>query len=362
MRPLSGYFFEDYALGQKFVHATPRTITHGDCALYLALTGSRQTLHCSEPFARSLGYPAAPVDDLLVFHIAFGKTVPDISYNAIANLGYADCRFVQPVYVGDTIRAETEIIGLRDNSKGTSGVIYVRSNAFNQRDELVLTWVRWVMVHRRQVTNNAAAVPLGTTNFTHSVDRSALSVPTFIKPSPHLEATTGSARVWNDFSAPADQELTAGFEANHTLENIVHPAGLTIDETDHTLATKLYQNTARVHFDAHHMQQSRFGKRLIYGGQVISICRALAYDGLENALSILAINSGTHHRPVFAGDTLYAVSTVLMAWPVNDHFGALRIKLSGYKNVEPNQASANGDHTENQVLSLDYTVLMPCRT
>ena len=362
MRPITGYFFEDYTLGQKFVHATPRTITHGDTALYLALTGSRIPLHCSDPFARSLGYPSAPVDDLLVFHIAFGKTVADISYNAIANLGYADCRFVQPVYIGDTIRAETEIIGLRENSKGTSGVIYVCSNAFNQRDELVLTWVRWVMVHRRQATTDADAEPVGITQFAGGVDRAALALPAFIKPSPNLETTTGSRRLWNDFSAPDFQDLAADFDATNALETIHHPAGMTIDETDHTLATKLYQNTARVHFDAHHMQHGRFGKRLIYGGQVISICRALAYDGLENALSILAINGGTHHRPVFAGDTLYATSKVLMAWPINNHFGALRIKLSGYKNIEPGNAESIGEHSENQVLSLDYTVLMPRRS
>ena len=136
-RPLAGYFFEDYRLGKKFVHAMPRTITQGDVALYQALTGSRLTLHCSEPFAQSLGYPSMPVDDLLVFHIAFGKTVPDISYNAVANLGYADCRFLQPVFIGDTLRTETEIIGLKANSNGKTGVVYVRSNCFNQRSEMV---------------------------------------------------------------------------------------------------------------------------------------------------------------------------------------------------------------------------------
>ena len=99
-RPLAGYFFEDYCPGRKFRHATPRTITQGDIALYQALTGSRLPLHCSEPFAQSLGYPSMPADDLLVFHIAFGKTVADISYNAVANLGYADGRFLLPVTPG----------------------------------------------------------------------------------------------------------------------------------------------------------------------------------------------------------------------------------------------------------------------
>ncbi|NIV37446.1 MAG: hypothetical protein GWN58_50920, partial [Anaerolineae bacterium] len=83
-------------------HAIPRTLTAGDVALYTALTGSRFTLHCASPFAHRLGFPDTPVDDLLAFHVVFGKTVPDISLNAVANLGYADVRFVQPVYVGDT--------------------------------------------------------------------------------------------------------------------------------------------------------------------------------------------------------------------------------------------------------------------
>jgi 2-methylfumaryl-CoA hydratase len=348
MRPASGYFFEDYTLGQKFVHAVPRTITNGDTALYQALTGSRNPLHCSVPFAQAMGYREMPVDDLLVFHIAFGKTVSDISYNAVANLGYAECRFVQPVYVGDTLRAETEIIGLKPNSSGKTGVVYVRSNCFNQRDELVLTWVRWVMVHRKTIVSNPST----------GAASEALSIPEF-----------------GNFVAP--EKLTAAFahQDNKVVSNatgsdkffddvvlnvpIKHPAGITLDETDHTLATKLYQNTARVHFDLHHMKDSRFGRRLIYGGQVISICRALAFDGLENALTIAAINAGSHTNPTFAGDTLYAVSTPLMKWPINEHVGALRLQLDGYKNIDPNAEEFTNVSDEHKVLSLDLTLLMP---
>ena len=82
-----GNYFEDFRLGQVITHATPRTITAGDVSLYTALYGSRFAVQSSNQFARAIGYPDAPVDDLLVFHIVFGKTVPDISLNAIANLG-----------------------------------------------------------------------------------------------------------------------------------------------------------------------------------------------------------------------------------------------------------------------------------
>ena len=104
MKTSSGNFFEDFRLGQKLVHATPRTLTEGDAALYTALYGSRFALQSADSFARALGYPRSPLDDLLVFHTVFGKTVPDISLNAVANLGYAEGHFVKPVYPGARCR------------------------------------------------------------------------------------------------------------------------------------------------------------------------------------------------------------------------------------------------------------------
>ncbi len=83
----SGRFFEDFRLGEEIRHATPRTITQGDVALYNGLFGSRFAVQSSDEFAHRIGYPRSPVDDLLVFHVVFGKTVPDISLNAVANLG-----------------------------------------------------------------------------------------------------------------------------------------------------------------------------------------------------------------------------------------------------------------------------------
>lgn len=345
MRPLSGYFFEDYCLGQHFHHATPRTITAGDAALYIALTGARQPSHCAATIAAALGYRDTPVDDLLLFHIAFGKTVADISYNAVANLGYADCRFLQPVYVGDTIRCETKIIGLKENSSGKTGVLYVRSNAFNQHDENVLTWVRWVMVHRRDVATNIGESQ-GQTEFEATIDESVIHAPTITNALAAMRGATGSNICWDDIGTTGKVLIR-------------HPGGMTIEESDHMLATRLYQNTARVHFDLHHMKNSRFGQRLIYGGHVMSICRSLAYDGLENILSIAAIEAGSHTNPTFAGDTIYATSRLMSKWALNDHIGAIRIQLNGYKNVD----LASDTLTEtNQVLSLSYIALMPRKT
>ena len=344
MRPLTGYFFEDYRVGQKFVHATPRTLTVGDVALYLGLTGARHAAHCASTVAQALGHPSAPVDDLLVFHIAFGKTVPDISWNAVANLGYADTRFTAPVYAGDTLRCESEVIGLKQNSNGKTGVVYVRSSAYNQHDALVLTWARWVMVAKRDIDITAipdTVLPM----LPKSVATDSLAVPAFLLPGGLTSAVTGSTRFWDDY---------------RINEVINHPAGMTLDESDHTLATKLYQNTARVHYDLHHMKDGRFGRRLVYGGHVISVCRALSFDGLENVISIAAINGGSHTNPTFAGDTLYAKSVIVEKMPLRPDLGALRVRLLGIKNAMPMDIDANDPQIpDSVVLDLDYTVLVP---
>src|SRR5215468_5546778 len=152
-----GNFFEDFAVGQVLAHATPRTITTGDVALYNGLYGPRFAVQSSRAFARAIGYPTAPLDDLLVFHTVFGKTVPDISLNAVANLGYAECRFLRPVYSGDTLSATSEVIGVRENANRASGVVYVRTRGYNQDDACVLEYVRWAMVRKRDPLSAAPA-------------------------------------------------------------------------------------------------------------------------------------------------------------------------------------------------------------
>src|SRR5262245_25614959 len=350
MTPRGGNFFEDFRLGQRIAHPTPRTITDGDCALYIALTGARNAVHCAEPVAKALGYRNRTVDDLLLFHVAFAKTVPDISLNAVANLGYADVRFLAPCYPGDTIRAESEVIGLRENSNRRSGIVYVRSSAYNQAGETILAWVRWVMVHTRDANAPAPAVVVPT--LPDSVAPERLAVPSFIDARRLDTRMTGAADLWDDYAVG---------------ERIDHASGMTLDEADHTLAAKLYQNNARVHFDEFLMKDSSFGRRLVYGGHVISICHALSYEGLENAFAIAAINGGSHTNPTFAGDTLYAITEVRDKWALagRDDLGALRLRLLGIKNLPAaklvSPIAADGKLPPNVVLDLDYTVLIARR-
>jgi len=342
-----GNFFEDFQLGQKIIHATPRTLSHGDSALYTALYGTRFAVQSSSDFSRSIGLPEAPLDDMLVFHVVFGKTVPDISLNAIANLGYARGRFGQPVYPGDTLSTVSEVIGLKENSNGKTGTVYVHSVGRNQRGEVVLDYVRWVMVRKGDASAKVGEAVLP--ELPKSVAVGDLSLPEGIDLSQYDAQLAGSPHFWDDYEAG---------------EKIDHVDAMTVEESDHMIATRLYQNTAKVHFNQHTEKEGRFGRRIVYGGHVISLARALSFNGLANAFKIAAINGGRHVAPIFAGDTVYAWSEILEkeALPGRTDLGALRLRMIAVKDQECSEfpyKNSDGKYHPAVVLDFDYTVLMP---
>ena len=344
----AGNFFEDFRVGQHLLHAPPRTVTSGDTALYTALFGSRFALNSSDPFAQSLGLPCAPVDSMLVFHLVFGRTVADISLNAIANLGYAGGVFGVPVYPGDTLTSDSSVIGLKANKDGKTGTVYVRSTGVNQHGQTVLDYRRWVMVKKRDAA--AAAPETVVPELPDSVPVAELHCPFTLAAGGYDTARAGSEYLWDDY--------TVG-------ERIDHASGMTIEEAEHMLATRLYQNTAKVHFNQHAEREGRFGKRIVYGGHVISLARALSFNGLANALNVAAIHGGRHSAPSFAGDTIYAWSEVRGkdALPGRGDIGALRVRTVATKDRACNDFPGH-DATAAEpamVLDLDYTVLMPRR-
>jgi 2-methylfumaryl-CoA hydratase len=291
----------------------------------------------------------------LVFHIVFGRAVPDVSLNSPANLGYADVRFGVPVLPGDTLRSETEVIAKRETSKGDVGIVWVRTRGINQRNERVLHFYRWAMVNKRK--------PDQRTGDDDSPDLPAqVAVENFLIPeqldvSKFDPVVTGGSAFWGDYEPG---------------ERILHPQGMTIEDAEHQMATRLYQNTARVHFNHHTQKDSRLGRRIIYGGHIISLAHMISYDGLENALRILAFNSGAHANPTVAGDTLYAFTDVIDRIELGrDDLGALRLRLIAVKNQDPSlehfeiktrdAESGRERYPSNLVLDLDYTVLIPKR-
>jgi 2-methylfumaryl-CoA hydratase len=351
----AGNFFEDFHVGQRFRHAPARTLTEGDAALYRAIFGARFALQSDEAFARSLGFRGAPLDQLLVFHATFGMSVADISLNAVANLGYAQLRFGKPLYAGASLRAFSEVIGLKANADGQTGVVYVRTEGLDRSDVEVVSFVRWVMVRKR---DGASPPPATVVPALESVVApSSLVAPEGADFALAKPIDTGSDRLWDDYAAG---------------ERIDHIDGVTVEEAEHMMAARLFQNPARVHFNAYAERGGRFGRRIVYGGHVISLARALSYNGLQNALCIAAINGGRHANPVFAGDTIFAWSQVLGKAPIpnaNAPFsdrkdcGALRLRLVATKDLPcggfPDRV---GDkYPEHLVLDLDYWAILPRR-
>ncbi len=350
-----GNFFEDFKIGDRLRHATPRTIHGGDLSLYIGATGDRHPLNSSTTYAKSLGFKREVVHELLAFHVVFGKSVGDISRNAVANLGYADLHFLESVYPGDTLSSESEVIGLRETSKGDSGVVYVRTRGMNQRDREVLRFNRWVLVKKRDhsVNSGISEVP----ELPTEIAAEELTIPSELNLDrfDDLQWATGARSYWEDYQVG---------------EVIHHLDGMTLEESDHMQLTRLAQNTATVHFNQHRMSDSRFGKRLIYGGHIISVAYALSFNGLENVVSMAGWNGGTHSAPSFAGDTIYASTEVLATSAVpapNSRLGALRLRLVAYKNVDPSSEPVtirgnDGKYDQRVVLDLDYWALMPRRS
>ncbi|MDP4823300.1 MAG: MaoC family dehydratase [Aestuariivirgaceae bacterium] len=345
MKTNPGHFLEDFQIGQIIRHASPRTITSGDAAIYTAIYGARFAVQASDPVAISAGYARAPLDDFLVFHMVFGKSVPDVSLNAVANLGYAEGIFHQPVFAGDTLFAQSEVIGIKENSNGKTGTVYVHTTGLNQHGDTVLSFKRWVMINKKNTEK-----PLGITRIPAVLERVlpenlAKNVPVIGKIDADL---WGASHRFGDYSAG---------------EKIDHADGVTVEEAEHMIATRLYHNTARVHFNQFAEKNGRFGKRLIYGGHVISIARALSFNGLGNAFHIAAINGGRHIAPLFAGDTVFAWSEILekAEIPGRDDIGAVRVMTRATKNL-PCDGFPESDGNPNDagvILALDYWAILP---
>ncbi|MBW6418983.1 MaoC family dehydratase [Celeribacter sp. PS-C1] len=337
-----GRFFEDYHVGQVIEHAVPRTVSGGERALYHALYPARHALYSSDEFAENCGLEKSPVDDLIAFHVVFGKTVPDISLNAVANLGYAEGRWLKPVYPGDTLRSVSEVIGLKQNSNGKSGVVYVRTTGLNQFDEPVLEYVRWVMVRKGDL--DAPAPETVIPELTKVVAPEDLVIP------------EGLDFLKYNFTLAGEPHRFGDYEIG---EKIDHVDGVTIEEAEHMMATRLWQNTAKVHFDATNRED---GKRLIYGGHVISMARALSFNGLANAQMIVGLNGGAHANPCFTGDTVRAYTEVLdKAETDAPGVGALRLRLVAYKHGAPEFAykTEEGKYHPDVLLDLDYWAVVP---
>jgi 2-methylfumaryl-CoA hydratase len=245
------------------------------------------------------------------------------------------------------LTAVSGVIGLRENSNRKTGSVYVRSRGFDETGDTVLDYARWVMVRKRDEAATAAAerVP---------------DLPKNVEPAQLGAACPNISTAAYDTTLAGSPYRFGDYKAGDKIDHI---DGITVEEAEHQIATRLYQNTARIHFNQFAESKGRFGRRLIYGGHAISLARALSFNGLANAFHVAAINGGRHVAPLFAGDTVFAWSEVLTAAeiPNRKDVGALRLRTVATKDRPcPDFPFKAGDEYDPAViLDLDYWVLMP---
>lgn len=142
-----GHRYEDFHVGQEFVHHWGRTINEGDNSLFSSLTLSYNPLYFNAEFAREHGHPGTVVNPMLVFLTVFGLSVEDLSEIGGFFLGVEDLAFLQPVYPGDTLTARSTVVEMRESeSRPESGIVTWHTRGFNQRGELVIDFRRTNLV------------------------------------------------------------------------------------------------------------------------------------------------------------------------------------------------------------------------
>jgi len=145
-----GRYFEEFLVGDTYRHFPGRTITEHDDTWFSLMTMNQNPLHIDEHYASSTQHGQRLVNGILVFAIAVGQSVSDVSGLCIANLEYETIRHLAPTFHGDTIYSETEVLDKRESeSRSDRGIIYVETRARNQRGELVLTLRRRILVPKK---------------------------------------------------------------------------------------------------------------------------------------------------------------------------------------------------------------------
>lgn len=335
----AGWFFEDYAVGDLIIYVVLCMISGGECVFYHVLYSVRYVLHSSDLFVQFCGLSFSLLDDLVMFHIVFGKTVFDVLLNVVANLGYAEGCWIVLLWFGDMVIAIFEVIGIKENSNGTLGVVWVCTMGCNQFGVDVLSYVCWVMVCKRGSGLVLWVVVLELAFFVAVSD---------------LVIFAGLDFSCYDFVLAGELHCLCDYVVGEVIDYV---DGVMIEEAEYMLATRLWQNTAKVYFDVTNRVD---GKRLIYGGYVMLLVWALSFNGLANVQMIVVLNGGVHANSCFVGDMLWAWFEVLdLAEIVAFGVGVIWLWLVVITGVAGVLCGVDGKYDVHVLLDLDYWVLLP---
>jgi 2-methylfumaryl-CoA hydratase len=354
----TGNFLEDFRPGQLLRHKGGKTVTEGLFTTFTEFSMTTNPLAKNARYARAYGFEGMLCPPGLVMLVGFSQTVEDVSENARTNLEYIDMRFGAPVYVGDTIEAETKVIGVRGSkSRGDLGIVHVQSTArknVGEPDEAVVcTWQRKVQVfkhdpkaplHEGEVEPDAIPCDLFLPKYDPGRDYKALA---------HL-------------SSP--DSYLEDFEPGTIL---VHSRGRTMT-SEHIHLTAVLDNTSQVHCNQFMIdcdpERYAGGKLIIFGGIPFTLCLGLSSPDVgDNALGDVIYTTGKHTAPLFEGDTVFAETEVLGTrdLPGRPDLGVLETRLRGYKYERAEGARAEDappGWKKTQIFELDRQIAVKRRS
>ena len=148
---MPGRYFDEWQVGDTVAHAVTRTVTETDNLLFSTLTHNPQPLHIDVEAAKASEFGQILVNSCLTFSLAVGVSVADTTLGTlVANLGFDEVRLPKPVFIGDTLRFESECVGLRESSsRPTAGIVTWEHRATNQRGEIVCTMKRTALIQKK---------------------------------------------------------------------------------------------------------------------------------------------------------------------------------------------------------------------
>ena len=323
-----GNFLEEFRPGQVFRHKRGKTITEGLFAVFSDFCFTTNALAKNRRYAEAYGFRGLVAPSGLVMNVVFSQSVEDVSENGRANLEYIDMRFGTPVCVGDTIEAESTVLGVKASSRERDrGVVHVETVGRNQDGQVVLAYQRKVQVWKGDPD---APVAEG--------EAPARALPVSFTLPPYDPR--------RDYRARA--HLTSSdtyFEDFHVGDVFEHSRGRVIT-TEHIALTGMLDNTSQVHCNQWMIDQDpeRFlgGQLIVYGGIPFSLCLGLSSpDVADNALGDVRYATGRHTAPAFAGDTVFATTDIrgLGDLPGRPDLGVLDTVLRGHKFVRKGGAA-----------------------
>jgi 2-methylfumaryl-CoA hydratase len=323
IRKARGHFLEDFVPGDVYRHKGGKTVTEGLFTLFTDFSMTTNPLSKNARYAQAYGFEGLVVPPGLVMLVTFSQSVEDVSENARANLEYIDMRFGVPVYIGDTIEAETKVLSVvGSKSNPNLGVVHVQTTGRNQGGEVVLTFQRKVQVWKRD-----PAATLHTGEAAPDDVHATLALPAY-DPKRNYGAL---AHLTNADSYLED--FTAGDVLEHSRGRVV--------TTDHIMLTGILDNTSQVHCNQWMVSQDpeKFvgGQLIVFGGIPFNLCLGIASaDVGDNSLGDVRYVTGKHTAPTFAGDTVFAATEIrgTREFPGRPDLGILDATLRGHKFVK----------------------------